>query len=136
MSLQSVSSIDYVVLPCRDLQAARRFYRDMMGFTITYERADWIKFQIGATALALRPLDGPFSQRHCDGPAVQLAFQVAYPEVDSCYGELSRRGVEVIDPPRDQSWGHRTLFFSDPEGNVLEIYADIPEVEEEAGPAE
>jgi catechol 2,3-dioxygenase-like lactoylglutathione lyase family enzyme len=28
-------------------------------------------------------------------------------------------------PPTDQPWGHRTLFFRDPDGNVLEIYADI-----------
>jgi len=25
----------------------------------------------------------------------------------------------------DQPFGHRTLFFRDPDGNVLEIYAEI-----------
>ena len=32
-------------------------------------------------------------------------------------------GVEVLSPPRDlPNWRHRTLFFRDPEGNIIEIY--------------
>ena len=46
-------------------------------------------------------------------------------EVESCHQELKRQGVTVLEPPRDQSWGHRTLYFRDPEHNVLEIYADM-----------
>jgi len=126
MSLNAISLIDYVVLACRDLEAARRFYRDVMGFPIVYERGDWIRLQVGATALALRPLDGPFSGRGDDGPAVQLAFRVGYAEVDACHRELLGSDVEIIEPPGDRDWGHRTLFFRDPEGNVLEIFADIP----------
>ncbi|MDJ0945652.1 MAG: VOC family protein [Kiloniellales bacterium] len=127
MSLKAIASLDYVVLPCRDLRAARRFYRDVLGFDIVYERADWIRFQIGTTALALRPLDGAFEGRRVEGPAVQLAFRVGQDEVDACYEELKACGVEVLDPPRDQTWGHRTLYFTDPEGNVLEVYAELPE---------
>ncbi len=126
MSLEAIASLDYVVLACRDLQAARRFYREVMGFRIAYERADWIRFQIGATALALRPLDGAFAGRRVEGPAVQLAFRVDYDAVDLCHEDLKARGVAVLDPPADQDWGHRTLFFADPEGNVLEIYAELP----------
>lgn len=46
-------------------------------------------------------------------------------EVDDCAAALAAKGVKIIAPPTDQSWGHRTLFFRDPDGNVLEIYADI-----------
>ena len=35
------------------------------------------------------------------------------------------RGVEIADPPVDQLRGHRTVYFFDPEGNLLEIYAEI-----------
>lgn len=126
MSLKSISLIDYVVLACRDLEAARRFYAGVMGFPVTYERPDWIRFQAGPVALALRPEDGFFSGRRIAGPPVQLAFQVGYGEVDACHRELEMRGVPILEPPADQSWGHRTVFFSDPEENVLEIYADIP----------
>jgi catechol-2,3-dioxygenase len=33
--------------------------------------------------------------------------------------------VKILEPPQDKDYGHRTLFFKDPEGNILEIYADI-----------
>jgi catechol 2,3-dioxygenase-like lactoylglutathione lyase family enzyme len=50
---------------------------------------------------------------------------VAPAEVEICHRELLARHVEILDPPRDMDYGHRTLFFRDPEGNILEIYADI-----------
>ena len=46
--------------------------------------------------------------------------------MDACHDELVRLGVEIVDPPTTSDYGHRTVFFRDPEGNVLEIYAEIP----------
>ena len=46
-------------------------------------------------------------------------------DVVRCAEELVAAGVPLVAPPEDQPWGHRTLFFRDPDGNVLEIYADI-----------
>jgi predicted enzyme related to lactoylglutathione lyase len=58
-------------------------------------------------------------------PGVQLAFLVSPAEVDQCYEQLVARGVKILDPPADQPRGHRTVYFSDPEGNILEVYAEI-----------
>jgi catechol 2,3-dioxygenase-like lactoylglutathione lyase family enzyme len=30
-----------------------------------------------------------------------------------------------MSPPTNQPFGHRTVFFRDPDGNLLEFYADI-----------
>jgi lactoylglutathione lyase len=58
--------------------------------------------------------------------AVQLAFRVPPPEIDACHAELVAGGVEMLGPPRDiAAWRHRALFFRDPEGNVIEIYAEV-----------
>ena len=43
----------------------------------------------------------------------------------ACHQELLDKKMEILEPPRDQDYGHRTLFFRDPEGNILEIYAEI-----------
>ena len=58
-------------------------------------------------------------------PGVQLAFLVLPEEVDVCHQRLAERGVEILEPPTDQARGHRTVYFSDPEGNILEVYAEI-----------
>ena len=34
-------------------------------------------------------------------------------------------GIEVIESPTNQDWCHRTLFFADPETNILAVFADI-----------
>ena len=57
--------------------------------------------------------------------SLQLAFRVTPCEVAACGRMLKERGVSIISGPTDQPWGHRTLFFRDPDGNVLEIFADI-----------
>lgn len=126
MALQTISRLGYVVLHCRDLQASRKFYRHVLGFHIAQERADWIQFQVGDTGLVLRPLDQELCGQQPEKPAVQLGIRVRYDEINACYEELKARGVEVLKPPSDQGWGHRTLFFADPEGNLLEMYADLP----------
>jgi glyoxylase I family protein len=129
MSLDAIRQIDYVILPCHDMRAMRSFYLDVMGFALEEDQDHWIKFCIGAGFLTLRPRGQWRGWNDGEVPSgsacVQLAFKVAPVEVDACYEELLQREVEIIDPPRDQDFGHRTLFFKDPEGNVLEIYAEI-----------
>ena len=53
--------------------------------------------------------------------------------INSCYDELMEKNVEIIEAPTDKDmryWKHRTLFFKDPENNILEIYAEIEFPEE------
>jgi catechol 2,3-dioxygenase-like lactoylglutathione lyase family enzyme len=57
--------------------------------------------------------------------SLQLAFRVAPGEVATCANTLEERGVSIVSGPTDRAFGHRTLFFRDPDGNVLEIYAEI-----------
>lgn len=57
--------------------------------------------------------------------SLQLAFRVTPGEVDSCASIFAGLGVNAITGPTDQPLGHRPLFFRDPDGNVLEIYANI-----------
>ncbi len=55
----------------------------------------------------------------CSSPRVPPA------EVAKCAALLESRGVKMVLPVTDQPFGHRTVFFRDPDGNVLEIYAEI-----------
>ena len=131
MGLGSIRNIDYVVLLCEDMARARQFYLDVMKFRIERETPRWVSFHVGSGLLCLRPrtLDGVFQ----DGPgappgsaSVQLAFRVAPPEIDEIQAELAAAGVDLLGPPRDiPAWGHRALFFRDPDGNVIEIYAEV-----------
>jgi len=104
----------------------KSFYREIMGFEIYRDEADWVEMKIGASLLTLRKRGRSYDgAKLANTASVQLAFRVAPVEVEMCHQELLANGVEILDPPRDMDYGHRTLFFRDPEGNILEVYADI-----------
>jgi catechol-2,3-dioxygenase len=106
------------------------FYTQIMGFPVYLDTKYWVEMRVGSVLLTLlqrgRLFDGPPIPN--ESAAVQLAFRVTPQEVYSCYDELLAKNVEIIEPPMDKDmkyWKHRTLFFKDPEGNILEIYADM-----------
>ena len=123
-----IRSLDYTIIFARQMAAMREFYEKTLGFPLHKERGSrWIEFRVGSSLLALTQRGVVF-----DDPSppvgvlsLQLAFRVAPAEVASCAAVLRERGVTIISGPTDQAFGHRTLFFRDPDGNVLEIYAEI-----------
>jgi catechol 2,3-dioxygenase-like lactoylglutathione lyase family enzyme len=130
MSLGGISNLDFTVLLCGRLAETRAFYRDVMKFPIETDLPNWVSFRVGASLLTLRPR-GRWAV--CDdgksipgSAAVQLAFRVPPSAVDACHAELLAKGVPILRPPTDlPDFGHRTLFFRDPEDNIIEIYAEI-----------
>ncbi len=129
-ALGQIRALDYTILYTRDITAMRKFYEEIMQFEFRQAAGDgWVEFKVGNNILVLtsEPAGGLFREAM---PAlgvgsVQLAFRVAPKTVDACAEELWVAEVEIIGEPTDQPWGHRTLFFRDPDNNILEIYADI-----------
>ena len=122
----NLHTLDYVILLCEDLAAMKAFYHEVLGFPIERDWEGWIELRAGAVLLTLRQRGRSYDGPSLHGSAgLQLAFRVSPFEVQTWYTELMQKQVEILEPPRDRDYGHRTLFFKDPEGNILEIYADI-----------
>jgi len=124
----ALHNLDYTVIFARDVDAMRTFYERTMGFSVARELGpQWIEYRVGGTTLALTQRGLLFDDPSPPAGALslQLAFRVAPRELDAWADALAARGVTLVSPPTDQSWGHRTLFFRDPDGNVLEIYAEL-----------
>ena len=123
-----IRGIDYTVIFARQMQVMREFYGTTLGFPLHRElSARWVEFRVGSNILALTEHGGRFADPAppIGALSLQLAFRVAPSEVASCVAVLTERGVRIISGPTDQPFGHRTVFFRDPDGNVLEIYAEI-----------
>ena len=129
MSLGGICNLDYTILLCNRMGETRAFYRDIMRFPIETDLENWVSFRVGGVLLTLRPR-GAWSV--CDdgasvpgSAAIHLAFRVPHPAVDACHAELLAKGVPILRGPTDlPDWRHRTLFFRDPEDNIIEIYAE------------
>jgi catechol 2,3-dioxygenase-like lactoylglutathione lyase family enzyme len=125
---QAIRAIDYTVIFARDMAAMRRFYEDILGFPLLRElSAGWIEYRVGNNTLALaKPsLTAADAPTPSGSASLQLAFKVSALEVDQCADKLARQGVDLLSPPTDRPFGHRTLFFRDPDGNLLEVFAEI-----------
>ena len=130
MELNEIRSFDYAVLLCTDLDKTTAFYRDVLRLPLEIDREHWKSFRIGATLLTLRPRgvwpvcdDGQIAE----GTApVQLGFRVPPPAIEEWHEKLIAAGVEILRAPTElPEWRHNTLFFRDPENNILELYAEI-----------
>ena len=124
--LKNIKNLDYVIILCEEIQRMKVLYHKILGFDIHRGNEEWIEMKVGSVLLTLRKRGRPYDGGKLPNSAgLQLAFRVVPAEVEACYKELLLQQVEILNPPRDTDYGHRTLFFKDPENNILEIYADI-----------
>ena len=118
-----VTGISELVLEVSDLDAARRFYGEALGFEETRYgegRDDRLWYLIGDTArLGLwTPQVGLAGGR--GGAHVHFAFQLAREELDPLLARLRSRAVEVEGPI--QLGADRAIYITDPDGNVVEFW--------------
>ena len=127
-ALHHIRHLDCTVLFARDMDAMRDFYGHVMGFEVNRElQRGWIEYRVGSCLLVLTEHGVMWNDPRTPKGALslQLAFRVTREQVDQCAEELKSKGVKLESGPTDQPWAHRTIFFRDPDGNILEIYADI-----------
>ncbi len=125
--LTALTQLNYTIVLCDDLDRMKAFYRILLAFPIDSESETGLTFRAGSVLLSLRKRTRDYDGQgvRVDLPGVQVAFLVSRPEVDLSYQQLLEMGVTIVDPPTDQPRGHRTVYFTDPEGNLLEVYAEI-----------
>ncbi|MGH2981279.1 MAG: VOC family protein, partial [Solirubrobacterales bacterium] len=119
-----VSGISELVLEVSDLEAARRFYRDLLGFEETLygegrEGRYW--YLVGETArLGLwTPQTGLAGGR--GGVHVHYAFHLQDAEIDTLLSRIVGAGTEVEGPI--QLGPGTAIYVTDPDGNVVEFWS-------------
>jgi catechol 2,3-dioxygenase-like lactoylglutathione lyase family enzyme len=119
-----VTGISELVLEVSDLDAARRFYRDVLGFeeTLYGEGAeDRYWYLVGDTARL-----GLWTQQvglagGRGGAHVHYAFSVPDGEIERLRERIEGAGAEVVGPI--QLGPGRAIYVTDPDGNVVEFWS-------------
>lgn len=122
------SRLSVVTLGARDLPRLRRFYRGLGWEELPSGDDGWTGFLLGGVLLALYPLDELAAEAAPDAPAptgwsgITLACNVdSSQQVDTAFGAAVAAGATVVAEPVDRSWGGRSAYIADPEGNRWEI---------------
>ena len=112
-----------VVLNCRDMAAAKAYYRDALGFAATVDSPWWVELAVGAAGLGLHPrVERPGAEAH---HARGITIGLAVPDLADWYEEALARGAEFAGPPTDRGFG-TFVDTVDPDGNQVTI-RDVPE---------
>ncbi|MDO5560897.1 MAG: VOC family protein [Oscillospiraceae bacterium] len=114
----------------KDMAVMVRFYRDVMGFAIKEEENASNVFleKDGTTFLLYRRTDFEKMTRRSFSYAngINGHYEIAmsadnYADVDATYERVIKAGAIPIMQPTTESWGQRSCYISDPEGNLIEI---------------
>src|SRR4051794_19957943 len=119
----SHAGLRHLALNVRDLAAMKRFYVDVLGFAVEWEPdADNIYLSSGVDNLALHrsATAGPGALDHL-GVIVRSAD-----DVDRWAKFLESRGVALDAQPKTHRDGARSCYFSDPDGNKVQIIHHPP----------
>lgn len=135
MASETTLRLTHVRLLVKDFAACFRFYRDVLGFEVLWgeEGGRYADFKAGDAIVALyhrrlmaeavgtagQPADVDVQDR--------AALIFAVDDVDATCQQLKAQGVDFVTQPQDRpDWGIRTAHFRDPDGNLIEIYRDLP----------
>lgn len=127
-----IHELGHVVLYVTDLERSRTFYRDTLGFPeITNEMRGAALFTTGRThhELLLIEIGGAVRPKHVPEPGlyhIGLKIGNTDEELHQAKKELETAGVTIIGSA-DHTVTH-SLYILDPDGNELELYADVSDV--------
>jgi catechol 2,3-dioxygenase-like lactoylglutathione lyase family enzyme len=110
------------------------FYRDVLGFKVESDTGNYVEFECKGVRFAacarsiMENATGHASYKQKGtGQSFELAFPLDTPEaLDKTYAEIIAKGAMPIKAPAKMPWGQKTAFFADPEGNIHELFANLP----------
>ena len=120
-----VLSLRHVALNVVDLEAALRFYVDVIGMRVEWRPDDDnVYLTLGADNLALHRVAQVADGR---GALDHIGFVVKRPEdVDAWADRFRAAGVVLAQEPKTHRDGARSFYARDPAGNTLQVLFHPP----------
>jgi lactoylglutathione lyase len=128
---ESLNSVGAITMFIEDRQRSKAFYEKVFDVAAIHEDENAVAFkfenlvvnllEVGAAHQLIDP--APVGSREA-GSRFQLTIGVD--DVDAVCAELESRGITLLNGPMNREWGLRTASFTDPDGHIWEVAANIP----------
>jgi len=101
------------------------FYEPILAVRAKWSGKDYAEFETGVGVLAIFSEEAqekyiPGSTKAAKNESIVLEFRVA--NVDQQYRRLQSAVKTWVKPPTTQPWGTRSIYFRDPDGNLVDFY--------------
>ena len=119
--------LSLVTLGVADLERARRFYEDGLGWRRGNDHPEVVFYQLGGMVLALWGRDALAQDAHLPNAGrgfggIALAYNArTRAEVDAVLAEAEAAGAKILKPAEDAFWGGYSGYFADPDGHLWEV---------------
>jgi catechol 2,3-dioxygenase-like lactoylglutathione lyase family enzyme len=119
----------HTCLITNDVKRLAEFYEAVLQSKGKWSSADYVEFITGPNTLAIFSFNAqqeyiPDSAEAAKNRSAILEFRVA--DADREYRRL--RGIVKVwvKPPTTQPWGTRSIYFRDPDGNLVDFFTVVP----------
>ena len=122
--------LTHACLITQRLETMRDFYREILQVEPKVYQDDYLEFPTEGAILSLYKQESldktvPGAMRAGVNKSLMLEFQVA--DVDQEFTRLQKSSLRIdwVMPPTTFPWGNRSIYFRDPEGNMVNLYSVI-----------
>ena len=120
------------LLNVADVEASLGFWRDLIGFTVTYRyepdgRLVYASLQAGEVRLMLNGRGGDPAARRARPHYTEAVLSFAVPSVHALVRDLRAKGFDAPDPVAE-SYGLDEIVIRDPDGYELAFTSPIAEL--------
>lgn len=111
-----------VAIRVKDLTKAEPFYREVLDLEVGIrdEKRNWLFLRAGGDAGMV-----VLQEDKSEWPLQHFAFTIDEADIERAAAMLRERGVEVQGPVFHQWMPGTSLYFEDPDGNALELLANV-----------